>query len=224
MGYISNIVGYEKSLAVIQSVGEKPIYHIGDLIEVAGSRSSAYRVLQDLEGLGVAKETARRGFFAVRSSAFQNFRIVRHLMPSLRALKEARHFGRSYDESDIRFATRILDGFTTLDYKAYELTKLQTPYTLFIYVEDIELSSKSLKSNGFSEGTRGRVVILPMEGKDAISKNVIQRVYLDCLANGGRSILDAIAIEMKYGENIPVKGDFPVETVIKVQEELQFET
>ena len=217
-------MGYEKSLAVIQSVVERPVYHIRDLVEVAGSRSSAYRVLQDLEELGIAKETARRGFFTVRSSAFQNFRIVRHLLPSLKALKEAKHFGKSYDESDIRLATRILDGFTTLDYKAYELTRLQTPYTLYIYVENIELSSKSLKSMGFSEGKKGRVAILAMEDKEAISKNVIQRVYLDCLANGGRSIMDAIAIEMKYGKNISVKGDFPVETVIKVQEELQYET
>ena len=214
----------QKSLAIIQAIGEKPVYHVNDLIEYAGSRSSAYRKLEELESLGLANKTARRGFFTLKSSAFQNYGMLRHLLPSLRALKQARYFGRAYNESDIRQALRILDGQITLDYKAFELTKLQTPYHLFVYVTDIEESSTALKSEGFSEGRKGRVAILPMEDKEAIYRNAIQRVYLDCIANGGRNLLDAIAIEMMYGDEISVKGEFPVETVMKVREDLHHET
>ena len=52
-------------------------------------------------------------------------------------------------------------------------------------------------------------------------ENEIERIYLDCIANDGRSILDAIAIELQYGEQLRVKGYFPLELMKKVQEENQ---
>ncbi len=51
-------------------------------------------------------------------------------------------------------------------------------------------------------------------------ENEVQRVYLDCLAFGGRSTLDAIAIELLQGDQLEVKGEFPTELVLKVREDL----
>lgn len=108
----------------------------------------------------------------------------------------------------------------TLDYRAYELTKLQTPHIFFIYAKDPNREVGLLKSKGYSEGSRGRVAILPREEDGSHFKNGIQRLYLDCLAFGGRSTLDAIAIELLYGDQLSVRGEFPTDLVLKVREEL----
>jgi hypothetical protein len=50
--------------------------------------------------------------------------------------------------------------------------------------------------------------------------NEIERVYLDCIAKGGRSIQDAIAIQLLHGDQLTSKGIFPAEYVLKVQEDL----
>jgi hypothetical protein len=76
-----------------------------------------------------------------------------------------------------------------------------------------------LKKCNFSEGTKGRVVLLPRIGE---FRNEIQRVYLDCIAYGGRSLLDAIAIEILHNEDLDpnIRGTFKTEDVLKVREEL----
>jgi len=76
-----------------------------------------------------------------------------------------------------------------------------------------------LKECKCSEGTRGRVVILPRTGEFG---SEIQRVYLDCIAYGGRSLLDAIAIEILHNEDLDhnIRGTFKAEDVLKVREEL----
>jgi hypothetical protein len=142
---------------------------------------------------------------------------MRHLLPTLKALKQARTFGKYYNESDVRIARNIIDGFVTLDYKAYELTNYQTPARLFIYVDDIQRSAEILRKHGFSEGTKGKVILLPRIGDFT---NPIQRVYLDCIAYGGRSTQDAVAIELLYGSRLKIKGYFPVELINKVQEDM----
>jgi predicted lactoylglutathione lyase len=104
----------------------------------------------------------------------------------------------------------------TLDFKAWELTKFQEPSDLFVYVDGNDFADY-LKESGFSEGTRGHVVLLP------ISKNIeneIEQVYFDSIAKGGRAVLDAIALELLYPDKIRHKGQFPVEYVTKVQEEM----
>lgn len=206
----------EPALTIVQTLGKKPVYHISELYEPAGSRPTAYRIMNKLQELGFA-EPVRRGYFTLRTSISQSYGIWPHLVPSLRALKQARYFGRTYNESDITFVRKILSGIETLDYRAYELTQLQTPHTFFIYVENPSQVAEELRIRGFSEGRRGRVAILPKEGE---FKNELQRVYLDCLAFGGRSILDAIAIDLLYGNQLEIKGEFPVELVEKVREEL----
>jgi hypothetical protein len=211
-------VKMEPSLAVVQALGQKPVYRASELFGPAGSRATAYRFIRRLQELGLAAETQRRGHFTVRSSAFQPYQTLVQLLPSLRALKQARYFGRAYDESDVNYARRSLRGMATLDYRAYELTRFQTPHTFFVYAEDPDQQAKSLRSAGFSEGSKGRVAILPKEG--GTFENEIQRVYLDCLAFGGRSTLDAIAIELLYGDRLSVRGEFPTDLVLKVREDL----
>jgi len=209
----------EPSLAVVQALGQKPVYRASELFGPAGSRATAYRFIRRLQELGLAAETQRRGHFTVRSSAFQPYQTLLHLLPSLRALKQARYFGRAYDESDVNYARRTLRGMVTLDYRAYELTRFQMPRTFFVYAEDPDQQAKSLRSAGFSEGSKGRVAILPKD-EDGGFENEIQRVYLDCLAFGGRSTLDAIAIELLHGDRLSVRGEFPTDLVLKVREDL----
>jgi hypothetical protein len=143
---------------------------------------------------------------------------VQKLLPSLEALNRARRFGKYYNDSDIHFGRKnIHHKLITLDYKAWELTKFQYPLELYLYVEDIEKTADYLKKNRFSEGQKGRIVILPMIGD---FQNETQRVYFDCIAKGGRSVNDAIAVELSYGDTLTQKANFPVESVRKVQEDL----
>jgi len=204
--------------AAAQALGEKAVYRIDDLLQVRGSRASAYRTLRELRQIGFAEQLAG-GYFTLRSSFFQPFFLWQHLIPSLNALKQARYFGRSYNEADIEVARRLLRGTVTLDYRAYELTGLQMPHTFFVYVQDPDLATGVLRKHKFWEGTRGRVALLPSMGS---FQNEIQRVYLDCIAYGGRSTLDAIAIEILHGEELDPKarGVFRADDVLKVKEEL----
>jgi len=94
---------------------------------------------------------------------------------------------------------------------------LQTPNRYYLYVDSVEEVAGLLEKNSFSEGTAGRISITQ---KPETLDNEIQRVYLDCLAAGGRSTLDAIAIEIRYGDQLTIKGEFPVDLVTKVEEDL----
>ncbi|KFM18961.1 hypothetical protein AAA799P11_00808 [Marine Group I thaumarchaeote SCGC AAA799-P11] len=109
----------------------------------------------------------------------------------------------------------------TLDHKAHELTKYQTPLDLYVYVDDVEKVSKLLKNHGFREGKRGNVVLLPKVGS---FENQIERVFLDCIANGGRSFLDAAAIMLTHKDMIKTRARFAGDTILKVQEDLPTET
>ncbi len=205
-------------LSIAQTMGEKPAYRLDELMSVMGSRATAYRTLRELRKAGFA-EQIKEGYFTIRSSLFQPFYLWQHFLPSLRAFQQARYFGRSYNENDVKFARRALDGMVTLDYRAYELTGFQQPHSLFLYLGDLGRAAATLKSHGFWEGTRGRVALLPRAGP---IQNELQRVYLDCLAYGGRSALDAIAIEALYADRLDprVRGVFRSEDILKVREEL----
>src|SRR3989442_6485853 len=85
----------ERSLAALQSLGGKPVYHVNELFGPAGSRATAYRLINRLQELGFAAETQRRGYYTIRSSIFQPLHVQHHLLPSLRALKQARYFGKA---------------------------------------------------------------------------------------------------------------------------------
>jgi len=56
--------------------------------------------------------------------------------------------------------------------------------------------------------------------KPDMIENEVERVYYDSIAKGGRGVLDAIALELLYPDKIKHKGQFPVESVTKVQEDM----
>jgi len=204
-----------------QKLSVKPAYSIKeDAVPVAGSVMTAYRRLNSLKSLGIAK--TGRGRFMINTTVIsQPAYLVEKLLPSLISLKNGRRFGRYYSDSDVRFVMdNISHRLVTLDYKAWELTKFQYPADLYLYVDNIGNTIELLKNNGFSEGKKGRIVILPMIGDFS---NQIERVYLDCIANGGRSVQDAVAIELLHGDKLNLRGSFPVDLIRKVQEDLPME-
>lgn len=204
------------ALTIAQTLPPKPVIHISELYGRARSRATAYRIMSSLERIGFV-ERKGGGYFALRDSLFQPFHIWPHLVPSLQALSQARYFGKTYKKGDIKVASELLKGMVTLDYRAYELTRLQAPGRLYVYVDDLDLAAKRLMDAGFSEGEKGKVAILPSVGS---FDNEIERVYLDCLAKGGRNSLDAIAIELKHGHKLEKRGAFPAHLVRKVSEDL----
>jgi hypothetical protein len=206
----------QASLATVQKLPPKPVYRMKEITKTLGSRATAYRTISALQKLGFAVPI-KRGYLELRDSIFQPLRIWSDLLPSLEALKQARRFGRKYDQADINYARNNIQGFTTLDYGAFELTHFQIPRTLFVYVNDMEEAARKLKEDGFSEGAKGRVVLLPMANPTDAN---VQRLYLDSIAAGGRNLLDAIAIEILHGSELTVKGEFPVDLVEKVREDL----
>lgn len=197
-----------------QSLDRKPVYTLEDAISVAGSIRTAYRRLNALESLGLAKY--EHGNFILKTNVIsQPASVLQRLVPSLVALNKARKFGRNYNESDIRFVLEnIQNRFVTLDYKAYELTKYQTPLNLQMYIQDIDGTASFLKKNGFKEGQKGHIILLPEIGDFT---NEIERVYLDCIANGERSTWDAIAIELLHEEKLSIRGLFSVQEIRKVE-------
>jgi hypothetical protein len=208
------------SLAAAQKLDQGGLIHsTKELSAIVGSIPTAQRYVKLLENLGFITILGR-GHFAVRSSLFQPYSLWPVLIPSLQSLKKARYFGRSYNESDVHFARKkFSEAMVTLDYRSYELTSLQTPEKLFLYVTDQDSASNSLKNDNFSEGPRGKIALLPMIG-DFFDNNEIQRVYLDSLAAGGRHLLDAVAIELRYPDRLQIKGLFQVDLVEKVREDL----
>ncbi len=206
-------------LLFAQGLEPRPVYSIKQHgIELAGSEKTAYRRIKSLIPLGLA--TFNRGQFSIKKEAVsQPLNVIEKILPSLLALKQARKFGRSYNNADINFALdhKPDSSMVTLDFQTWSLTKFQFPSDLYVYVDDVDSGAKFLKDNGFSEGDRGHVILLPKIGS---FENDIERTYLDCIANGGRSILDAIALQLIYPEKITVKGRFPVEVVAKVQEDM----
>ncbi len=206
-------------LVTVQQLDQsRPVHSKRELAAIVGSIATAQRYARKLEDLGFASPLGR-GYFTIRSSLFQPFSLWHHLLPSLQSLKKSRYFGRAYSESDIHFArSKFPAEIVTLDYRAYELTHLQRPEKLFLYVADQETAAKMLKDEGFSEGKSGRVVLLPKIG--SFYQNEIQRIYLDCIAAGGRSLLDAVAIELLHQHELQIRGVFPIDLVDNVRDDI----
>lgn len=208
------------ALSFAQELPPRPVYNLNNL-KIDESTKTIHRRIKSLLPLGLA--TYSRGNFSIKREVIsQPVNILKKLIPSLLTLKQARRFGRSYNNADINFVLnhKPESSMITLDYQAWDMTKFQIPRDLFLYVDDMEKGVDFLKENNFSEGEKGHVILLPKIGS---FDNKIERVFLDCLANGGRSILDAVAIQLLYGNSIEVKARFPVETIIKVQEDLPSE-
>jgi hypothetical protein len=204
-------------LAFAQALEPKLVYDIKDAIPIAGSEHTVYRRLHLLASLGLAN--FKDGKFQInRGAAMQPLHVIEKLYPSLLSLMQGQRFGKFYNDWDIGFARNALEHYMiTLDFKAWELARFQTPSDLYLYVKDVSKAAKLLKESGFSQGKKGRVILLPKTGDFS---NKIQRTYLDCIARGGRSIYDAIAIELLYQDTLNVRGHFPIEYILKVQQDM----
>lgn len=209
----------QKGLLLASSLEPKVTYSIKhDVVPMTGSEKTAYRRMDELKAIGLAR--VHRGRFTLNRVVRQPFYILKRLLPSLFALKNARHFGRHYNEYDVSRARKaISEGrLFTLDYPAWELTGMQSPRTLYAYSDDVGGDAGRLKGDlGFSEGRKGSVVLLPKVGDFG---SPVERLYLDCVARGGRSLMDAIAIELLHPGRISTKCVFPIDYIRKVQEDL----
>lgn len=218
--YILYMIKQELALLSAKRLDIKPVYSMKDDFVPSTFRSqrTAYRYRKYLELIGIL--TGKKGNFKLNTSVISQLHLISKLLPSLQSLRKGRRFGRCYNETDIEFFKNkhIEHEFITLDYKAWELTKYQFPSDLYVYVQDINKTVDYLKDNKFKEGKKGHIILLPMIGDFS---NEIQRVYLDCIAKGGRSVLDAIAIELLYGDRLESKGQFSIQEIKNVQENLK---
>ena len=192
-----------------------PIHTLGVVSEQTGvSARTVRRRIQKLEEIGLA-ECWRGGFYVKREVVSQPLDVLDMLYPSLVALKGARRFGRRYSAADAAFVRGHLPegSVITLDYRAAELTGYQVPRDLCAYVDDAEGFCTFLRGSGFSEGRKGSIVILSKIGSFDDEK---RRVFLDCVAQGGRGFNDAVAMSLSFDDirRIPVR--FTMELVDEV--------
>lgn len=209
----------KSAIIFAQELPPGPIYDLRGLAGGAGpSGRTIRRRLARLSDLGLA-EYGRGKFTIKREVVSQPYHVLQSIAPSLVSLKKARRFGRHYGKTDAGFVRRHLPegSIVTLDHGAYELARFQTPLGFHAYVDDVEGVSGLLKGHGFREGNRGGVVLLPKIGS---FENRIERIFLDCVANGGRSFLDAAAIMLTHGDAIKTKVRFTGDTILQVQEGL----
>ena len=212
------LVEVKEGISFAQRLQPKLVYSIKeDAIPIAGSERTAYRRLNALRNIGLAQ--FNKGRFNINRAVRQPDYLFQKLLPSLIAFKNARRFGKLYSDADVKVVKKIISDKMpiTLDYAAWELTNFQTPLDYYSYTENIEETATQLKEYGFSEGEKGHIVLLPKIGEFS---NNIQRVYLDCIAKGGRNTQDAIAIEITHGDKLEMRGVFPVEYVTKVKEDM----
>lgn len=206
-----------------QELPPSPIYDLKNLENIIRlSTRTIKRRIVCLEELGLANYS--RGKFTIKHEVIsQPYVVLRSILPSLIALKKARRFGKHYKSTDVNFMKKHLpkNSIITLDHKAYELTKFQTPLNLYVYVDNVEKVSKLLKNHGFREGKRGSVILLPKIGS---FENHLERVFLDCVANGGRSFLDAVAIMLTHKGATSTRVRFAGDTILKVMEDLPDES
>jgi len=218
---VSTLTRYKDAVQFAQELLPRPVYKVKDVGGYVHERTVRRRI-KKLAEIGLAQYN--RGKFTIkREVVAQPIIVLEKLIPSLIALTQARRFGKSYRQYDVNFMMKNLpkNSTITLDYSAHKMTKFQSAHDLYIYVDDVEKTAQFLKQNNFREGTKGNIVLLPKIGS---FENPTERVFLDCVAKGGRSMMDAIAIQLKYSDQITVKARFTTEMLLKVQEDLPLES
>ncbi len=217
----SILTRYKDALQFAQGLPPRPIYKVKEVAKCVHERTVRRRV-KKLTEIGLAKYN--RGQFTIKREVIaQPLIILEKLIPSFAAFMQARRFGKYYRQSDIDFMMKNLPkkSMITLDYSAHKMTKFQSAHDLYVYVDDVEKTVQFLKENNFREGTKGSIIILPKIGS---FENLTERVFLDCVAKGGRSMMDAIAIQLKHRDKITIKARFTIDMLLKVQEDLSLES
>ena len=217
----SILTRYKDALLFAQELQPRPIYKVKDVAKNVHERTVRRRI-KKLTEIGLAQYN--RGQFTIKEEVIaQPISVLEKLVPSFTAFMQARRFGKTYGLSDNNFMIKNLpkNAIITLDYSAHKMTNFQSAQDLYLYVDDIEKTVQFLKNNNFREGTKGSIVILPKIGS---FENLTERVFLDCIAKGGRSMMDAIAIQLKYKDEINIKARFTTDMLLKVQEDLPLES
>ncbi len=217
----SILTRYKDALLFAQELQPRPIYKVKDVAKNVHERTVRRRI-KKLTEIGLAQYN--RGQFTIKEEVIaQPISVLEKLVPSFTAFMQARRFGKTYGLSDNNFMIKNLpkNAIITLDYSAHKMTNFQSVQDLYLYVDDIKETVQFLKNNNFREGTKGSVVILPKIGS---FENLTERVFLDCIAKGGRSMMDAIAIQLKYKDEINIKARFTTDMLLKVQEDLPLES
>lgn len=217
----SILTRYKDALLFAQELQPRPIYKVKDVAKNVHERTVRRRI-KKLTEIGLAQYN--RGQFTIKEEVIaQPISVLEKLVPSFTAFMQARRFGKTYGLSDNNFMIKNLpkNVIITLDYFAHKMTNFQSAQDLYLYVDDIEETVQFLKNNNFREGTKGSIVILPKIGS---FENLTERVFLDCIAKGGRSMMDAIAIQLKYKDEINIKARFTTDMLLKVQEDLPLES
>lgn len=217
----SVLTRYKDAFQFAQELPSGPVYKVKDVAKYVHEKTVRRRI-KKLTEIGLAQYN--RGQFTIKQEVIaQPNSVLEKLMPSFTAFMKARRFGKSYRLSDINFMMKNLpkNATITLDYSAHKLTHFQSAQDLYVYVDDVDKTVQFLKNNDFREGIKGKIVVLPKTGS---FENLTERIFLDCIAKGGRSTMDAIAIQLKYADKITVKARFTTEMLLKVQEDLPLES
>ena len=213
-----SVRGGEDAIAFARLLPRSMIHRMRDMPSVAGvSEATARRRVDELAGMGLA--VRRKGAFTVHHDAIcQPIEVLDAMRPSLLALGRARRFGCGGSSSTgITLARRRLPpgSFVTLDYPLARLTGYQSAWWYHACVEDPDAFGSLLEESGFREDRTGRVVVMPKIGSFD-DENV--RLLFDCLADGGRSYCDAIALLLTRIGALPGGAVF---TVVDVNEVLR---
>lgn len=202
------------SVSLIQRIKPRMVIDTRSLVKVVGSKATLARALRLLESHGFIRGRTK-GWVAFIDALWQPTYVIESILPSLKAFKRV---------APIKCSRRVFRIWrylsATLDWKAWELTGYQTPRTLYIYADSIEEVMRTLRATDQTKPSNTGeelVYILPKVGE---FHNPVERTYLDCIAQGGRSWLDAVAIELLYPHMLSVKASFPVDLVSKVLEDL----
>ena len=201
------IRGSEDAIAFARRLPRAVIHRIRDMPSAAGvSEATARRRVDELAGMGLADHW--NGSFTVRHDVVRHpIEVLAAMRPSLLALGRARRFSRRKNNADVAFARKHLPpgSFVTLDYPLARLTGYQSAWWYYACVDDPVAFASLLEDDGFSEDRMGRVVVAPKIGA---FDNEKERLLLDCLADGGRSYCDAIALLLSQAGAPPAGAVF----------------
>ena len=198
---------YDDAIAFARLLPRRLVHIFRDMPSVAGvSEATARRRVDELVEMGLAER--RNDSFMVRHDAVCHpIEALNTIRSSLFARMRARCFARRRNDSDITFVRRHLPpgSFITLDYPLARLTGYQTAWDYHVCVDDPDALASLLEENGFREDDLGRVVIMPKIGQFDNKKG---RLFLDCLAEGGRGYYDGMALLMLHADSPPASAAF----------------
>ena len=122
----------------------------------------------------------------------------KYLRPSIRALE--RRVGFKGDPDHTAELIRPKTALSTCGRGAYELLKWDpSKLDLYVYVDDIRKVASEITQNGCKKGDTASIYLMQKEEE---LKNPFERVYMDCIAKGGRDLIAAAYLEIHFPKKI----------------------